>query len=152
MRYFILIAVLMLALPAAAADGWSQEQDGTRNCSVLSAGTCYYDFSGTTDSKTLAISSKCMPVSVSLNPDEDGTNTGAEIQLYRCNDRGTFSTTICPSKILADTDGDGLLNDVTLDGNTVGRIGLSDLSTRWVGIDITANPAGDDFRITAECR
>jgi len=153
------LGALLWASPSwasCAADTWCSAPDRSASGRELTNLTpersvAFYDFSGTTDPPVIEINPGCEHPVIWLDPDEDGANTGAEIQLYRCNDKGTFSTTICPAKVLADTDGDGIINDVTIDGSTLMRIGQDGARVAWLGIDITANAGSDDARIMLEC-
>jgi len=149
----VFVACVLLSAGIAYAQlstgAWSTEPDGTTECTALSKSNspCYYDFSATTDSWVLPTSA-CRDVNVWLNPDEDGTNTGAEVQIYRCEEE-TASANHC-HKILGDTDGDGILNDVTLNGSSM-RTGLQNVQADWIYVDVTANAGSDDARVTVEC-
>lgn len=153
----LIIAAMLFAGVAWAVQtgGWTTQPDGSVECFVLSPGTnprggrvCYYDFNNTQDSVTLNVSA-CESVNIHFDPDEDGTNTGAEVQMYRCSE-GSFSTNHC-HKILGDTDGDGVNNDVTLDGDTNMRVGFQQVQAAYIAVDVTANGSSDDARVTVEC-
>lgn len=165
LRHLLLAALLAgfagVAWAQVDTDGWGVSPDASAsddkcvgmepNMATFRPGwrsTCYYDFANTQDSETLDVR-KCESVNVWLDPDEDGTSTGAEVQVYNCSE-ASFSANHCV-KVLSDTDGDGVVNDVTLDGSTAMRVGLSHFQASYLAIDVTANAGSDDARVTAEC-
>jgi len=152
MKSFILsLIIVFIAVSAQAGGKWNKQLDNAGGvCDVLKpAQTCYYDFADTTDPDTLDVSQCLRGITYWLEPDEDGASTGCEVQPYRCTE-DSFSTNHC-TKILNDTTGDGIPNDVTLDGTTVLRIGRENVTMPFFGCDVTANASSDDCRIVVGC-
>jgi hypothetical protein len=149
MRGFLIFGVALLV--AGVAYAWSTSPDGAAgSCTSVSPSgprVCHYNFSDTTDSGIIS-TALCRDFNVFLNPDEDGTNTGAEVYIYRCSEP-VASTSEC-HKILGDTDGDGVRDDVTLNGSSM-RTGLQNVQAAWIYVDVTANGGSDDARVTIEC-
>ena len=162
--FLIAVGVLLWASIASAQDtGWTRMAGDTRCSSTngagcdnnLTSGVRFYDFTGTTDPPILSIGDAVDVVSIRLNPDTTGGGaTGCEVQAYRCDAGGTFSTTTCPSKILWDVSqpADTVLDDVTIDGTSSPdlRAGADFVAVRYLGFDVTANGSGDSCRITVE--
>ena len=156
-RLWIFLLALLLPI-ASAAQGWTKRSDGTGAAcnSIPQDGlTCHYVFTDTTDPPILTIGKDVSVISLRLNPDTTGGGaTGCEVQAYRCDAGGTFSTTTCPSKILWDVSqpADTVLDDVTIDGTSSPdlRAGADFVAVRYLGFDVTANGSGDSCRITVE--
>lgn len=71
--------------------------------------------------------------------DLDGSAmAGGTAYVYRCT---APSTSYC-TKMLVDTDGDGVPDDVTLDGVTIGRVGQQYQTALWLWIDWQTAPTG----------
>lgn len=179
MRKFWLLAGLLVLVGVPASIVWAQASltsgawgkvpdatlESQRCTSVAPQGSggmfgpsgpsrCYYDFSANTDSLLLNVSA-CTTFSVWLNPDEDGTNTGALIFLRRCEEYLTAGDADqCPI-ICGDQDGDGVectAADLALplDGSTAKRRGMDGLQAEQIYVDSQGAP-GQDARVTVEC-
>ena len=155
-RILLFTAVLLVAGTAypitGGVSGWAKSPDGTAaDCESLSPNgsrVCNYEFSTKVDSAILSVA-LCRDVNVFFDPDEDGAvATGAEVYIYRCSSP-TASTNSC-HKVLGDTDGDGILNDVTLDGTSM-RTGLQNVQAAWLYVAVSAAPSAGDARVTVEC-
>lgn len=83
---------------------------------------------------------QCDHLEIQFKPDITGTATGAEAQIYRCT--APVATSSYCTKMLVDTDGDGIPNDVTLDGTTIGRIGMLWQTAQYLWVDMTVAPGG----------
>lgn len=151
----VLWLVLFLALLAAPAQAWndcgaygSAVELGYATSLTPGKALCH-DTTGTTASDMLNVS-KCDHFGAYLDPDMDATGAGCEGYLWRCQ-TNTYSANSC-SKILHDVDGDGVLDDVTLDGNTVGRIGFTWETATWVYWQPTANASSKKCRLLVDCK
>jgi len=152
--WLTLLTVGALLVPGVSfatcpADTWCTQPDsnlsGKKCSSIGPENTCYYDFSATTDPPCLS-TDETRSISYWLEPDEDGASTGVTVYPYRCTEN-SLSTNHC-TKILNDTTGDGIPNDLPLDGTTVLRIGREDVFVKpYICFDITANPSSDDARL-----
>jgi len=79
---------------------------------------------------------------VLVDPDVTSTGTGCEVQAYECTQASVASCT----KLLGDTDGDGVVNVMTLDGATLMRRGVDGFRARWLYLNVTANPSSHSCR------
>ena len=98
-----------------------------------------------TDSGLLSVA-QCDHLTIHFDPDADGTATGATAYIYGCT-YPSASSTYC-SKLLVDTDGDGIPNDVTLDGSTLGQFGQQWQSAAWIWVDMQSAPGSGDYART----
>lgn len=152
MRSLLVIAFLCMADPNLAeawtgcgassssnADAFGLSPNGTRvACHDTAADTA-------TDSGILSVTG-CNHIEISFDPSYTDTSTGAEAQIYSCT-YAVASTTLC-RKLLVDTDGDGIPDDVTLDGATIGRQGQQWQTADWIFVDMTVAPSGGDIART----
>ena len=153
MRLWILLMALVFVAGSAWAAGWSRLPSGTQgDCEALRPGsqvTCFYDFAdATTDSSALAVS-QCRDVNIWLDPDTTTAVAGAKVYIWNCATK-TFSSNTCV-KILPDSDGDGLPNDVPLDGATLGLRGFQNVQASFLVVEANANAGSDTARVTVEC-
>ena len=155
-RTLVFMAVLLLIplLSFGQSPNWNTKVDqagGT--CADMTPGrTCYFDFTGTTDSVVLGIE-KCSTVSFAFNPNEDGTSTGATVYIRSCSEN-SVSANHC-SIVAVDVNGDGMIDgsdEQTLNGTT-GRRGMAQvpIADPYVYTDISVNGSSDDGRVTAIC-
>lgn len=154
-------ALILLAALAAASPAWAWNNCGAFDAASAGTGVgavtgigkvgtsaACHDTSGTTDSLLLTVDAQF--VSVELDPNMAAIDSGAsgcEVQVYRC--RSTTATTsdlTSCTKELTDTDGDGILNDVTLDGVTTARRGIQAIQAKYLLIDVTANGSSHNCR------
>lgn len=156
-----LVFVLILALPGLGwAQQWDRLADGatvTQPVSELKKSQrAFYETASTTQSLPIDIS-QCLYVSIQWNPDEDGTTTGATGYVYTCDEEKIPTVTAANylanncTKRLADTDGDGVDNDLPLDGTTVHRKGLQFIQGSWLLVGTITNASSDQIRVTATC-
>lgn len=151
MRKGILGIVMVLGMPAAAG-AWGD----CRSRVAVDAGpitlsknqvTCFDTADATSATTGMVFSPGCM-LDIQFDPDATGSGTGAVAQLYRCS---TPTTTSC-EKMLVAVDGDGIPDDVTLDGTTIGREGQQYQTAIWWYATITAPGAGDYARLIVGCQ
>lgn len=150
MRWFVMGMTLLLALPAAAWNDcgpFGSAADATGQPFRPGSVRCH-DTTGTTASDVLTASG-CIYFDAVLDPDMASTGAGCEGYLWRCN-APTYSANTC-TKMLVDTDGDGIPNDVTLDGVTLGRIGQQYQTTTWLYWQPTANASSKQCRLMIAC-
>lgn len=158
MRYWVVALALavLLGLPSAASAAWN-------NCGVPGLASsvgdvvtqksrliCHDTAAATATDSTLLDVSQCDHIDLAFDPAAASTNTGAEAQLYRCTVK-SIASEWC-AKMLVDTDGDGIPDDVTLDGVTIGRQGQQWQTAAWVYVDMTTAPSGTDVsRLMITC-
>jgi hypothetical protein len=147
---FLVLAAALVALPAYA---WNDcgipgsSADVSAVVSPTGRRTICHDTAANTatDSSILTVS-QCDHIDIQFDPDSGGTATGADAYIYRCS-YPEASTSYC-TKMLVDTDGDGVPNDVTLDGSTVGRIGQQWQTAAWIYVDMNTAPGSGDYART----
>lgn len=111
---------------------------------------CHDTATATATDSTLLDVSQCDHFDVEFDAAAASTNSGAESQLYRCTAK-SIASAWC-SKMLVDTDGDGIADDVTLDGVTIGRKGQQWQTATWIYVDMTVAPSGSDVsRVMITC-
>lgn len=149
MRFVLLVACLvaLFAAPAEAfnrctkvpgtagielaADALERPERGIETVSTACHDTA---LNTATDSGILAVW-RC------ANFDLDGSAmAGGTAYIYRCTAPST-SLSYC-TKMLVDTDGDGIPDDVPLDGATIGKVGQQYQTALWLWIDWQAAPTG----------
>lgn len=150
----IVFALTLFAGPAVAdSPKWLKTVNGSTEVGALdpnSQNVAYHENDDSTTNSKALNTSRCNPAVLHFNPDEDGTNTGAEGYLW-CLDAGSTTTTANNGrKILPDTDGDGIENDVTWSGAT-SRTSIQFRCSN-VLFDPTANAGTDEYRVTIECK
>lgn len=132
MRHLLLLALLLLPLPALA-QGWNTSSAGTGSSrQVVNGGdSAFYRFTSAVDSAGLSISG-CGSADVHFNE-----GTASQIHIYKCLDSGIADVTTSSSctKHLVDKDGDGTLDDETLDGS-LGRTGYSFVQGIWLYVNV----------------
>jgi len=141
--------VLVLALPSVAladSDKWFGDPDAdttdtsVRTITTLSpGGVAYYENSSTTEDSRLLYIGDCPVSTFSLNPDEDGTATGAEVQIWLLDS----PTGTCGSAANGSDEIDKLTNTNKSESTRPFR--------PWACVEITTNPNPDEFRVTAHC-
>lgn len=155
MRY-ILICLTLLFSTSALAD-WDTHPDDAGNTVrfLMPAGEggpykAYFDFTNSTDNSPLLDVFLCDVVDLFFDPDEDGTNTGAEIQVYIQHEGSGGDA--APSNANASHKVLNGAGDVTLTGDEVtGRasiVGIPGSGMLW--IDSTVADA-DDSRVWVVC-
>jgi len=150
-----LVGVAALPQGARAAGAWYKIGSTTVQARSLIPGqAATYDSTlamGTTNDSPSLFVAGCGHIRVDFDPSYANATTGAEAQVYYCN-TPTTSTTTC-SKLLVDTDADGLPNNVTLTGvPDSGRIGQQWQDATWLFVHMTTAPAGSDIaRTTITC-
>lgn len=107
-----------------------------------------HDTTGTTASNVIA-TADCRYFDAVLDPDMAAATAGCEGYLWRCH-APAYSANTC-TKMLVDTNGDGVPDDVTLDGVTVGRIGQQYQTATWVYWQPTANAGAKQCRLMITC-
>lgn len=155
MRYVPLFLLLLLASPSWANWHVCGATGQVRNELFPKAdqNAACYDFTATGTTQTLD-TSRCNSVCISLFTDTSGSSGTAEAYVYSKSVADltvTGGSTSGAEKILGDTDGDGLPNDVTLNGDpTALRFGLCDIAPAYILVDITA--ASTSYgRLMAKC-
>lgn len=154
MRTWLMIGALSAAcscpLPAMAWTGCGSTSSSNSDAASLSPNgnrvLCHDTAAATaTDSGILSVTA-CNHIQIDFDPSYANANTGAQAQIYSCP-YPTASTTTC-RKLLVDVDGDGLPDDVTLDGVTSGRIGQQWQNADWIFVDMTVAPGASDIART----
>lgn len=143
--------VLLLALPAAAWNNcgpFGSAADADATIPMKLGTTLCHDTTGTTASSVLN-ASNCRSFDAMLDPDMASTGAGCEGYLWRCS-APTYSANTC-AKMLVDTDGDGIADDVTLDGVTIGRQGQQYQTATWIYWQPTANSGSKQCRMLIAC-
>lgn len=152
-RSLVLLALLStwLALPTASGAWNDCAAFGNPDWSaIVNPGrTRCHDTTATIASDVLNVSS-CDHFGVQLEPDFAGTGTGCEGYLWRCSSP-SYSANTC-TKALVDTDGDGIPDDVTLNGSTIGRQGQQYQTATWIYWQPTANPSSHQCRLVVDCK
>ena len=161
---FLVVGLATLAWAQTTDGSWVSAQDGTREVTCVvpfvpgmttpsgcSSGAAFLHFTSDVTVKVLRTLA-CQDLVIELNPDEDGTDTGAQVTLYRCSESGSFSANHC-QLLKWDTDGDGVVDNAVLDGSTDMKVGVQNAQVTYLGVDITA-VAGtpDDARLTVGCK
>jgi hypothetical protein len=146
-RVSLAVAVALcatLAIAAVTEGEWSTEAGGSLVCDKLLRGrACHYDWdSSLTDAARLLDASDCESVNLYK------TGATGEVYVYSCAG-ASYSASAC-HKILADTDGDGIVDDVTIDGSTLMRRGIQEVQAHMLHVDTVSCPSGT-CRLTAEC-
>lgn len=164
MRSLLLTLGALIALPGLASAGWQSCPGSTTNPDTaavqLEAGQAIcYRHAGTTDPPRVDARRCYAGVDVLYDGQVDGTNTDAEGQLYRCACADVFGVTCSDTgttgceKILTDTDADGSVNDVTLNGSVTGhRDAIYGVSPDFLLWDVTANASSRTFEVKFLCR
>lgn len=143
----IIFAALLAMLVPNLSDAWtgcgSTSTSNTDSASLSPNGSrvlCHDTVANTaTDSGILSVT-QCNHIQIEFDPSYADASTGAEAQIYYCP-YATASTTTC-AKLLVDTDGDGIPDDVTLNGSTIGRIGQQWQNADWIFVHMTVAPSG----------
>ena len=148
MTRFSVLLLTLFALPAGAFDDCKLLTATAPKYTVmnprLNKVLCFNTATATASDSGILDVSACSSFSLFFDPSYGTANTDAEGQLYRCSTPvGTPSTVLC-DKMLVDTDGDGVPNDVTLDGTT-GRDGQVNQTAAWIWLDMTAAPGAAQF-------
>lgn len=160
-RLIAILTALLLAAPVAAdSPNWFRTPNGTSTITVLRPPTdsdptrlehlAYFENDdATTDSVTID-TSRCGSVTFLFDPDEDGSNTGAEVYLHCADGHGAGTIDTQSRHVMPDTDGDGLGNDVTYTGTTNERSGIR-FACPLTSVETSANAGTDEFRATLQC-
>jgi len=139
-----------LALPGAAR-AWNDcaAFGNADSAAVIRPGrAACHDTTGTTASDVLTVEA-CAYFDATLDPDMQSAGAGCEGYLWRCS-APTYSANACSHAIL-DTDFDGVPNDVTLDGVTIGRQGQQYQTATWIYWQPTANAGSKQCRLMITC-
>lgn len=152
MRGILFAVILTVAVPnlAEAWTGCGAASTSNADAAALAPNgsrvLCHDTAADTaTDSGILSVTA-CNHIEIAFDPSYLDASTGAEAQIYSCT-YSTASTTLC-NKLLVDTDFDGIPNDVTLDGVTIGRQGQQWQNADWIFVDMTVAPSGGDIART----
>ena len=149
--------IILLATPAYADSAkWFSTPDGSQEVTGLSPNALRAAYWENDDA---AANSNLIAVGAGnywtgrLNPDEDGTNTGAAVTFWACES----STSTCGTRagchpVYPDSDGDGLPNNgVSLDGVTMGRQSVSSDAGPYVCV-VEDTDSTDEYRVTLELK
>lgn len=150
MRWFVVGMTLLLALPAAAWNDcgpFGSAADATGQPFRPGSVRCH-DTTATVASDVLNVSA-CDHFDATLDPDMASTGAGCEGYLWRCTS-STYSANACRHASV-DTDGDGVPDDVTLDGVTTGRQGQQYQTATWIYWAPTANAGSKQCRLMISC-
>jgi len=133
------VAIVGLAIPADAVT-WKKFGTTQVATSMTPGSSAIYDFvnADSTGWGPIIQAGDCQMVTAQFDPNLDGTAGNGRVQLYSCIDIPTTklgTDNVC-GKVLVDTDGDGLLNDVPMAGGD-GSSGAA--VTRYI-FDITGIP------------
>lgn len=148
------VLIVLAALWPGAALAWNDCCDTPGACATVEAvvqptgrnTVCHDTVAATaTDSSILTVS-QCDHMTIQFDPDADGTATAATAYLYQCTTK-TASTAFC-EKMLGDTDFDGALDDTTLNGASIGRIGQKWQNAAWIYVDMQDPPGSGDYART----
>lgn len=153
----LLLGVLLVAAlsPGVALAAWN-------NCNLAGFTTdtgdvitktksiaCHDTATGTATDSTLLWVKNCDHIQILFDPDVAGSETTAEAQIYTCA-QAVANATNC-TKLLVDTDGDGIVNDTTLNGTDM-RKGIAWANAQWIWVDMTVAPtAGKVARTLVSC-
>lgn len=155
MRYRFLLLVILLStaisFPARAWTGcgaFGANTSGVQLSLIHPGIVVCHDTTATAASEVLDVA-KCNHVEFDLDPDMQSTGGGCEGYLWRCRS-SAFSTSTCDHMIV-DTDGDGVPDDVTLDGLSSGRKGQQYQTGSWVYWQPTVNTGSKQCRMLLAC-
>jgi hypothetical protein len=156
MLTLVALAVL-LASPAVASNGW-YEGTGTsdpiatlqpRGGSRTNAAYFHIDSTATVGSFSKALSAPlASQVEVLLIPDHNqvASSSTCEVRIWATAAAGGTQITTASGlpQLSADTDGDGVQNDETLDGMTENRRGLAFVGVPGITVEIVALPGAGE--------
>lgn len=155
MRVKIVAALMTLLFPCvASAVGWVDCTSGASSSgfdAVLHS-ICF-EWTATGDS-TVISAAGCRSIEVGpLVPSTTDTATGATAYVYRC---GTGSVGSAPaagqcSKILVDTDYDGIPDNVAMDGVTAGKVGQQWQTATLLYVSPQTATSGKTARLMITC-
>ena len=140
----VLCLTLLWALPASAA--WNDCGTPSITAAVGDVVTpksriiCHDTAIDTATDSTMLDVKACDHFDVTFDPSATSTAHVADMQLYRCT-VNSIAAAWC-EKMLVDTDADGIPNDVTIDGYTVGRRGQQGQTAVWIYVDMITAPTG----------
>lgn len=147
------LALWMLPL-AAGAGSWVDCTSGSASSgfdAVLHS-ICF-EWTATGDS-TIISGAGCGSIEIGpLVPSTTDTSTGATAYVYRCGNGSVGSAPAAGqcSKILVDTDGDTIPNDVALDGVTIGKIGQQWQTATLLYVSPQTATSGKTARLMLTC-
>ena len=130
-----LLVLCLVAMPLVATADWTIKDLRQKNRSTLA-------FTDTTQ-PSIVRTAACENVTVWLAEAD-----GAEVQFYRCG-TSIYDADSC-DKLLNDTDGDGINNDVTWNGDIM-RSGREDVRADFLQILITVAPTTSGLAVL-ECK
>ena len=165
MRQLVLAAITIL-VPFQALAGWVNCPGDVTDASTLTVATspdnlrtqsmCYrFTHDGTTDPPRVDTRRCIGGVDVSLDSDKTtaGANHDVTAFIYQCSQTGLSTSRADCEKILVDTDGDGLANNLELNGDpATSRDAIYGISPTWLAFDVTANASGRTAEIKVVCR
>ncbi len=149
-RWILMAALALVALPARAWNDcgpFGSAADATGQPFRPGSNFCH-DTTGTTASDVLKVN-ECRYFDATLDPDMQSAGAGCEGYLWRCNS-STYSANTC-RHVSLDTDFDGVPDDVTLDGVTIGRQGQQYQTATWIYWAPTANAGSKQCRLMISC-
>ena len=155
MRRWIVCLVMLVAPLSASAVGWVECNDSSSSATIVLTrfhALCF-EWTATGDS-TLIAAANCDTIEIGpLLPSMTDTTTGATAYVYRCG-RGTPGSAAgsgACQKMLVDTDGDGLPDDVAMDGVTTGRKGQQYQTATLLYVSPQAATSGKTARLMITC-
>jgi hypothetical protein len=138
--YGVLAGLLLLApnISWAANPNWVKVV-GSGDCGALNGGSvCSFHWTSAAAVSSGFLQTASRPFSLRIEPDKTGADTAAQADVYACT---TTSTDSCTA-LQWDTDGDGVVDDNTLDSTNAMKVGTPVfLGIPWIYIDPIANPA-----------
>lgn len=147
------LALWMLPL-AAGAGSWVDCTSGSASSSfdAVLHSICF-EWTATGDS-TIVSAADCHSIEIGpLVPSTTDTTTGATAYVYRCGSGSVGAAQAAGqcSKMLVDVDGDGIPDDIPLDGVTVGRIGQQWQTATLLYVSPQAATSGRTARLMITC-
>jgi hypothetical protein len=142
MTKLALAFLLLLPAPALAGDFVDSVQP-TRPCGGVSPRLCCYA-TIESDLMDITLDTRGTAIYIMFDMDINGATSGTTVDLYSCSDTSQAQANCDPLKW--DTDGDGVVDNNRLDGNTDMKRGVQDVQVPTLLVDPIVHT--QDARIT----
>lgn len=143
---YLLWMVLLPGTALAANPDWVR-LGSANECSSFGSGTiCSFQWTSAVNANSDFLQVGGSPVSLRLEPHIEGAGAVATADVYAC----TRASVDACTALNWDTDGDGIVDDNTLDPSNVMKIGTPVfMGVPYIYVDPTANPAAGTAEVTA---
>jgi hypothetical protein len=136
MKRTILVLILSVAAIALIAGTWKQGHTGGESCQKLNPGSCCTALIES-DLADIVLDTQGIEFYLSFDADEDGATAGTTVDIYSCKHRDDPQANCLPYEW--DTDGDGIVDNNTLNGSTAMMRGVEGAHVPFLLVDPTAH-------------